>query len=105
MGVKHTIARMSRRSKLAVAGIALLLPSACSPPAGGTTPESAPLPGNAKAIRVVTVASGLEHPWGLAFLPGDEGILITERAGRLRIVRAGRLEFMPIAGYGQINTM
>ncbi|MCK7472461.1 MAG: PQQ-dependent sugar dehydrogenase [Rhodopseudomonas palustris] len=32
-----------------------------------------------------TVASGLEHPWGLAFLP-DGRLLITERPGRLRIV-------------------
>src|SRR5512134_1402852 len=38
-------------------------------------------------IRVVTVASGLEHPWGLAFLP-DGRMLVTERPGRLRIVAA-----------------
>ena len=40
--------------------------------------------------RVVPVASGLQNPWGIAFLPGGD-ILITERAGRLRIVREGRL--------------
>lgn len=37
------------------------------------------------AIRLVTVASGLEHPWGMAFLP-DGRALVTERPGRLRIV-------------------
>ena len=40
--------------------------------------------------RVVPVASGLQNPWGIAFLPGGD-ILITERVGRLRIVREGRL--------------
>jgi glucose/arabinose dehydrogenase len=37
------------------------------------------------AFDVVTVAAGLQNPWGMAFLP-DKRILVTERAGRLRIV-------------------
>ena len=40
--------------------------------------------------RVVTVATDLQNPWGIAFLPGGD-ILVTEKAGRLRIVREGRL--------------
>jgi glucose/arabinose dehydrogenase len=48
-------------------------------------------------VRVVTVAKGLENPWGLAFLP-DGRILVTERPGRLRLVAPdGRLS-APIAG-------
>ena len=41
-------------------------------------------------FRVVTVADGLVQPWSIAFLPGGD-MLITERPGRLRIVRSGRL--------------
>ncbi len=42
-------------------------------------------------LKVITVASGLQHPWGLAFLPGGR-MLVTERPGRLRIVaRDGKL--------------
>jgi glucose/arabinose dehydrogenase len=41
-------------------------------------------------VRVVTVASGLVHPWSLAFLP-DDRILVTERNGRLRMIRDGVL--------------
>jgi glucose/arabinose dehydrogenase len=48
-------------------------------------------------VRVVTVAQGLEHPWGMAFLP-DGRALVTERPGRLRIVGSdGRLG-VPLEG-------
>lgn len=43
------------------------------------------------------VIDGLEHPWGMAWLP-DQSLLITERPGRLRLVRQGKLEPRPIAG-------
>ena len=47
-------------------------------------------------FRLVPVP-GLTYPYALAFLP-DGGILITERAGRLRLVRSGKLDPEPIAG-------
>jgi glucose/arabinose dehydrogenase len=47
------------------------------------------------------VIAGLEHPWGLAWLP-DGSILITERPGRLRIVRDGALVSNPIAGVPEV---
>jgi hypothetical protein len=40
--------------------------------------------------RVATVVDALVQPWSIAFLPGGD-ILITERPGRLRIVRNGKL--------------
>ena len=47
--------------------------------------------------RLVTVADGLVHPWSIAFLPGGD-ILITEKPGRLRIVREGKLLAEPVHG-------
>jgi glucose/arabinose dehydrogenase len=56
----------------------------CQAPSG-PAPRS-PTPESVKGVvRVETVAKGLEHPWGLAFLP-DGRMLVTERPGRLRIV-------------------
>ncbi len=47
--------------------------------------------------RIETVAEGLEHPWCLAFLP-DGAMLVTERAGRLRMIREGQLLPQAITG-------
>jgi glucose/arabinose dehydrogenase len=53
-------------------------------------------------IRVETFADGLEHPWGLAFLP-DGRALVTEREGRLRIVsKAGKLS-APLDGVPKVD--
>ena len=47
-------------------------------------------------IRVVTVAGGLVHPWGLAFLPDGRTLLVTEKNGRLRMIRDAVLEPEPV---------
>jgi glucose/arabinose dehydrogenase len=49
------------------------------------------------AFEVVVLATGLEHPWAVEPLPGGD-LLITERAGRLRIVSAAGVVGPPIAG-------
>ena len=50
------------------------------------------------SFRVVTLLTALENPWSVAFLP-DGRMLVTERAGRLRLVGQDfRLDLKPIAG-------
>jgi len=53
-------------------------------------------------LRAVVVAKGLSHPWSMAFLP-DGGILVTERAGRLRIIRDGVLNPQPVSGVPEVS--
>jgi glucose/arabinose dehydrogenase len=48
-------------------------------------------------IRVSAVTTGLEYPFGMAFLP-DGAILVTERVSRVRIIRNGVLDPKPVAG-------
>lgn len=52
---------------------------------------------SAADYRVTTLADDLDHPWSLATLP-DGRLLVTERAGRLRVIAEGRLREQPVAG-------
>jgi glucose/arabinose dehydrogenase len=54
-------------------------------------------------LRLIVVTGKLEQPWSLAFLP-DGTILVTERPGRLRIVRNGVLDPRPISGVPDVST-
>jgi aldose sugar dehydrogenase len=71
------------------AALALAAPAAVAQEAGS-------------AYEVETIAEGLEHPWGMAFLPGAEEMLVTERAGRLRRVDLGSGEMEEIGGLPEI---
>jgi aldose sugar dehydrogenase len=68
--------------------------AACANEQGSTTGSS--------DYRVVPLAGGLSHPWALAFLP-DGAILISERPGRLRIFRDGKLLSEPVPGLPDIT--
>jgi len=57
-----------------------------------------------RGLRAVVMAKGLSHPWSIAFLP-DDVILITERQGRLRVVRHGKLEPEPVAGIPAVTSL
>ena len=52
-------------------------------------------------IHLVVITKGVERPWGLAFIP-DGSMLVTERPGRLRVIRNGVLDPTPIAGLPDI---
>jgi glucose/arabinose dehydrogenase len=76
---------------LAVTAFALLLAAG---PAGAASEQFS---SDKADFRLETIATNLEHPWSLAFLPnGDQ--LVTERAGRLRVIRDGKLQKDPISG-------
>ncbi len=52
-------------------------------------------------FNIDTLATGLQNPWGMAFLP-DSRILIAERPGRLRIWQNGVLQEEPVSGLPEI---
>lgn len=52
-------------------------------------------------FRLEVVARGIEHPWSVAFLPGGDA-LVTERAGRLRLIHDGKLQEQQVAGMPQV---
>ena len=82
---------MSLASRIVMLSIALLTPALAQD-------RSAVINSEKHAFRVVTLLQGLEYPWSVAFLP-DGRMLVTERAGRLRLVGQDlRLDPKPIAG-------
>jgi glucose/arabinose dehydrogenase len=71
----------------------------------GRAPPPPPQP--AKVVKggykVTEIAKGLDHPWSMAFLP-DGSMLVTERQGRLRLIKGGSLQPQPIAGVPAVHT-
>lgn len=53
-------------------------------------------------FRVTTVVEGLDHPWSIAWLPNGD-MLVTERPGRLRVVRDGKLLPESVAGVPHVR--
>jgi aldose sugar dehydrogenase len=82
-------------------------PQQTAPPDGGRGRGRGPAPvdtlgagpwdlGAGRGVRIhVTAVKGLDHPWGIAFVPGGDQ-LVTERPGRLRIIRNGVLDPTPV---------
>jgi aldose sugar dehydrogenase len=56
---------------------------------------------NSTKFKQTTVVEGLERPWSMAWLP-DKTMLVTEKVGRLRLIRQGNLLPTPIAGVPKV---
>ena len=82
---------------LALSLLAIPCQSVAAPPTSPTVLSSA-----THSIRTHTVTAGLEHPWSMAFLP-DGRLLVTERPGRLRIIKDGALLAQAVAGLPPIE--
>ena len=85
---------MLRHSALACVAVALAALSAAAQQLQRLKTEKA-------EIIVETAARGLDHPWGLTFLP-DGRMLVTERPGRLRIVSADGQLSPPLGGVPRV---
>lgn len=102
-----SIGRLSRGIGSTLVGLSIaacsLTPANTAPatPTNGSTEVSSAPASTAQGFRQTTIVEGLERPWSMAWLP-DGTMLITEKAGRLRIVRNGKLEPTPIAGVPQV---
>jgi len=71
-------------------------PSSTAAPASCQLVEEGFGPEGVVKVRAEEVVSGLEVPWGIAFLPNRD-ILVTERPGRVRLVQDGQLQPQPVA--------
>jgi aldose sugar dehydrogenase len=85
------------RSRLLLACAALVF--GCPSPAPGQAPQR--IRTEKAEIVVETVARGLDHPWGIAFLP-DGRMLVTERPGRLRVVSPDGKVSPPLGGVPRV---
>ncbi|UCM21954.1 PQQ-dependent sugar dehydrogenase [Ensifer adhaerens] len=70
-----------------------------APPSAGAQ-DSREFPSEHGSVRVETLATGLEHPWSVEALP-DGGLIVSERPGRLRILRDGKLS-KPLTGVPEV---
>ncbi|WP_296900345.1 PQQ-dependent sugar dehydrogenase [Thiohalocapsa sp.] len=95
----HRCSRTHAAPALVAASLAALL-IGCSAPAGSIEPTDTDIP-DASGWRAEEVVRGLEHPWAIAWLPNGDA-LITERPGRLRLLRDGKLNPTPVTGLPEI---
>ncbi len=105
---KNRMRGMLTASVVTLAAAATLAQGGSPPPGSFQRVPSLPFPDAAREFelsgttyRVVPVVRGLVTPWSLTFLPNGD-MLVTERPGRLRIVRNGALDPQPIAGIPEV---
>jgi glucose/arabinose dehydrogenase len=77
-------------------------PAPTSPPPASPTPSPALAPPRPLHFNVSTVAGGLQVPWSIAFMPGG-AMLVTERAGRVRLISNGQLQSQPVLSLSVVS--
>lgn len=80
---------MARKTCIAILAATVAVPAAAA--------QDRTIGSESGEIRVETLADGLEHPWGIAFLP-DGRALVTERPGRLRVMERDGTLSEPLSG-------
>src|SRR5690606_32806672 len=96
--------RIKKTFSLSSAFAATVLGLAVATASVSAQAQSEPVPAiSGPAVSVETLVSGLEHPWAMAFLPNNAGILITERPGRLRVWTQENGLSEPIAGVPKVT--
>ncbi len=70
------------------------------PQASSSTSKTSNIPDDISQTTVI--AEGLDTPWAIAFLP-DKNMLLTERAGRVRLIQDGKLQEQPVAALTQVK--
>ncbi len=94
-----------RPARLCNALLAALLALTMRSAAFAQPAEVQVVPGERGPLRVTTLATGLEHPWSVAFLP-DGRMLVTEKPGRLRLLgRDGTVDPRPVDGLPRITVV
>lgn len=89
---------MLRRTLLAAVCATSLLNVAFAASADGQKSFSS----EAGTLMVTPVVEGLNHPWAVAFLPNNQGLLITERPGHLRVLSPEGKLSAPLSGVPQV---
>jgi aldose sugar dehydrogenase len=95
-GLRQTLAPHELRASVAPAAINWDTPEL---PNGPIAFESA----EERYLRAVVLTKDLEQPWSIAFLP-DSSMLVTERPGRIRLIRNGKLQKDPVDGVPAVQT-
>ncbi len=98
--MKNNISKIKKSLPLLVAGV-LLTSSIALMSYRGTEEKNAKQKLSEADLKVDTVASGLKMPWATTFLPNGD-LLVTERVGKLRLVKKGVLDPQDISGLPEI---